>query len=255
MNLANSFVVTRRQRSVRHISLVLCCSAVFSMWNIMQLLQPQHVLVHAFAPQSLRQSTQMNEIKNYSISFRRQLSKMHEIKNDNILDRFVNPKIQDPALPLTEAGIVQIVAPTFQLLWLRSVQSPLPTWSAPLYDTTFVLPRGYLLAPTLIHGAALACCWILGCLAARGFEQDAYEGDLKTVLFSTARAGAFACGVLILATQIDLYQELGGYVQFGESVETDFRIYQAFSDIGRDIFFEAIVLFSWRAFRSKVPSL
>ena len=70
-----------------------------------------------------------------------------------------------------------------------------------------------------------------------------------------ARAGAFACGVLILATQIDLYQELGGYVQFGESVETDFRIYQAFSDIGRDIFFEAIVLFSWRSFRSKLPLL
>jgi hypothetical protein len=86
---------------------------------------------------------------------------------ENILDRFTDPKIEDPRLPLTEAGIAQIVAPTLELFWLRINQSPFPSWAAPLYDYTFT-PRGALLAPTLVHGAGLACCWLLGCLAAKG---------------------------------------------------------------------------------------
>lgn len=173
---------------------------------------------------------------------------------ERILDRFINPKIQDPALPLTEAGLAQICAPTFQLLWLRSANSPLPSWTLPLYDTTFVLPRGYLLAPTLIHGSGLACCWILGSLAVKGYEQKVVEGNWKKVLFSTARAGAFATGLLIFGTQFDLYQEMG-YVQVGDSPETDLRIYQALVETINDIFFEALVLFPWRLFRSKAATL
>ena len=169
---------------------------------------------------------------------------------EGVLDRFTNPRIDDPRLPLTEAGIAQIIAPSLQLFWLRSLNSPFPSWAAPIYDYTFV-PRGAALAPTLIHGAGLACCWLLGCLAVRGYERDIFEGELSQVVLSTIKAGAFACGVLISCTQLDLYQEMGGYVQLGASQETDLRIYRALVEIINDIVFEAGCLLTWRVLRSK----
>jgi hypothetical protein len=237
-NATKKLRIRRRRSSLFHMPTIVLCSLIVCIMSTKQLISvsPQTQVVEAFVPQPKlfrkQQSTQMKE---------------------NFLDRFTSPKIEDPVLPLTEAGIAQIVAPTIQLFWLRSMQSPFPSWTTPLYDYTF-MPRGYLLAPTLIHGAGLACCWLLGSLAARGFEREAYEGDLKTVLFSTARAGAFATGLLIFGTQIDLYFDMGGYVQIGDSPETDLRIYRALVEIINDVFFEAITLFSWRAFRSKVDN-
>lgn len=180
-------------------------------------------------------------------------SPLNERNDDNrgVLDRFTDPVIEDPALPLTEAAIAQIVAPTLQLVWLRLNQSPDPSWASPLYDYTFT-PRGALLAPTLIHGAGLACCWLAGCVAAEAFSKDAYEGTLGQVTTATLRAGAFACGLLILATQLDLYQEFGSYVQVGDSAEVDLRIYRALVEVINDIFFEFVVLLSWRLVRSKL---
>ena len=171
--------------------------------------------------------------------------------NESVLDRFTSPKIDDPRLPLTEAGIAQIVAPSLQLFWLKSLNSPFPSWANPIYDFTFV-PRGAVLAPTLIHGAGLACCWLLGCLAVKGYQQETFEAELPQVLLSTIKAGAFACGVLIMGTQIDLYLEMGGYVQLGDSPETDARIYRALVEIINDIFFEASTLLAWRALRASV---
>ena len=172
--------------------------------------------------------------------------------NLGLLDRFLNPRIDDPALPLTEAGLVQVVGPTLQLFWLVSLDSPYPSWAQPFYDYTFAA-RGAFLAPTLIHGAGLACCWLLGCLAARAWEQPAFrakDGDYGRVLGSTIQAGAFACGVLVLATQYDLYRDLGAFVQVGDSPESDLRIYRALVEVINDIFFEFIVLVPWRLFRS-----
>jgi len=238
----------RRRRSTFHMSNAFFCS-IAGIILTMQLILPQATqVVQAFVPQ--QQVLTPSSPRSFEFRHQSTSTKMKE----NILDRFVDPKIEDPALPLTEAGIAQIVAPSLQLFLLTSIQSPLPSWATPLYDYTF-LPRGYLLAPTLIHGAGLACCWLLGCLAARGFEREAYEGDLPMVLLSTVRAGAFACGIFILATQIDLCIEMKGFVQIGDSPETDLRIYQASVETINDIVFEAITLLSWRAFRSKVPSL
>ena len=175
-----------------------------------------------------------------------------EQQDGGVLDRFLNPVIDDPALPLTEAGIAQIIAPTLQLVWLRLNMSPDPSWARPLYDYTFS-PRGALLAPTLIHGAGLACCWLAGCVAARAYEKTAFEGTTGQVVVSTIRAGAFACGLLVFATQFDLYQDFGQkYVQWGDSPETDIRIYRALVEVINDIFFEFVVLLSWRLVRSKV---
>eukprot|EP00980_Cylindrotheca_fusiformis_P001647 scaffold374_cov124-Cylindrotheca_fusiformis.AAC.6 len=177
-------------------------------------------------------------------------------ENDNLLERFANPTIDDPWLPLTEAGIAQIVAPSLQLFWLASVKSPFPTWATPFFVSDWTAPaRGSFLAPTLIHGAGLACCWLLGALASKGYEQQAFEGDFGTVFLSTAKAGAFAVGVLILATQFDLYTEMGGYVSVGESVETDARIYRAAGELINDCVFEAITLLSWRLYRSAAANM
>lgn len=171
----------------------------------------------------------------------------------SILNRFSNPIIDDPAMPLTEAGLVQIVAPTLQLFWIVSLDSPYPSWAQPLVDTTFT-SRGAFLAPTLIHGAGLACCWLLGCLAAKAYEKPNFRitaaGDYRPIVSSTIQAGAFACGLLIFATQVDLYQEFQGYVQVGESATTDARIYRALVEVINDIVFEFIVLLPWRIFRS-----
>jgi hypothetical protein len=182
-------------------------------------------------------------------------------KNDNegsdddngLLDRFLKPKIDDPALPLTEAGIAQIAGPTLQLFWLVSLNSPYPSWATPLYDPTFP-SQGAFLVPTLIHGAALSCCWLLGCLAAKAYEQSAYKGTFGSVTASTVKAGAFACGILILGTQFDLYQEYGGYVQLGDSAEADLRIYRASVEVINDIFFAVATLLPWRLFRSTLAN-
>jgi len=124
------------------------------------------------------------------------------------------------------------------------------------------------LAPTLIHGAGLAVCWLAGALAAKSFERDAFSlllpteddddydggklsiGDTirqyDTVLIRLFQAGAFASGILIVSTQIDLLLEFQRYIQFGESEETDFRLLLASVEVINDIFFEALVLASWR---------
>lgn len=124
------------------------------------------------------------------------------------------------------------------------------------------------MAPTLIHGAGLAVCWIAGALAAQMYEKDAFilrelgevQGDspselnlwdkvrrYDTVLFRLIKAGAFATGILIVSTQVDLLLEFKGhYVQFGESPETDLRLLVATVEVINDVFFEALVIGSWR---------
>lgn len=176
-------------------------------------------------------------------------------ENDNLLDRFTNPVIDDPWLPLNEALVAQVVAPSLQLFWLASANSPFPSWATPFLSDFNFAPRGSFLAPTLIHGAGLACCWLLGALASKGYEQKAYEGSFGTVFASTVKAGAFACGLLILATQFDLYTDMGGYVQVGDSVETDVRIYKATVEVINDCVFEGITLLGWRLYRSAAAPL
>ena len=71
--------------------------------------------------------------------------------NDSLLDRFTSPKLDDPWLPFTEAGLAQIVAPSLQLFFLASANSPFPSWAAPFFTDFSFAPRGSFLAPTLIQ--------------------------------------------------------------------------------------------------------
>eukprot|EP00559_Dactyliosolen_fragilissimus_P002567 CAMPEP_0184867178 /NCGR_PEP_ID=MMETSP0580-20130426/25302_1 /TAXON_ID=1118495 /ORGANISM="Dactyliosolen fragilissimus" /LENGTH=284 /DNA_ID=CAMNT_0027367271 /DNA_START=66 /DNA_END=920 /DNA_ORIENTATION=+ len=184
--------------------------------------------------------------------------------NNNVIDRFLSPIIDDRGLPLADTLIAQIVAPTLQVFWLSANHAPRPTWLQPYFASSatqnlFQLApaRGSLVAPTLIHGAGLACCWILGALASEGFQSDAFNisggRGYKTVLSRLLRAGSFATGVLILSTQLDLLREYGGqYVQFGQSDETDVRLLSALVEVINDVFFEGIVLGSWRIYRASL---
>lgn len=183
--------------------------------------------------------------------------------NDNtsdILSRFISPVIDDPALPLSDVLVAQIIAPSIQVVWLSLNHAPAPSWLRPIFDmnTQLFAARGSLVAPALIHGAALASCWIVGALAAKSYERAAIAptednlSDYGTVLWRVVQAGAFATGVLILATQADLLLEYKGqFVQPGESPEIDLRLLTGTVEVINDVFFEAVCLVSWRLFLAR----
>ena len=109
------------------------------------------------------------------------------------------------------------------------------------------------MAPTLIHGAGLACCWLMGALAAKAYERKAIDptvdgGGYGAVLGTIVKAGAFSTGVLILATQADLLLEFGRFVQPGESEATDLRLLSAWVEVINDVVFEATALTMFRMY-------
>ena len=194
---------------------------------------------------------------------------------ESILRRFTSPVIDDPFLPLTDVLVAQIVAPSLQISWLSLLHAPSPSWIRPVVDTSVLYSQGQgsYLAPTLIHGAALASCWVVGALAAQAYRQDAIApvsrvpnqqqqqqqqqqppgtgglADYARVLLRVCQAGAFATGLLILCTQLDLFLEFRGqWVSFGDSPESDFRLWLAAVELGNDVCFEAGSLLTWRLF-------
>ena len=212
--------------------------------------------------------------RQYSIPYSTVLfesNKEDEEQSNTLLQRFTDPIIDDPGLPLTDILIAQIVAPTLQIYWIVFNHAPTPSWLLPISSyfgsAPELAPRGSFLAPALIHGAGLAVCWMLGALAAKGFERDAFTlkgskrasvfdniGRYDNVIKSTVKAGAFASGVLIFGTQIDLLLEFGRYVQFGESEEIDLRLLVAAVEVINDIVFEAAVITSWRLIHANFMS-
>jgi len=171
--------------------------------------------------------------------------------DDGLLSRFTDPVIDDPGLPLADTLVAQIVAPSLQVFWLSLVHAPSPTWLRPIFDNSLWQVRGSLVAPTLIHGAGLAFCWLAGALAAQAYRREAIDPTVDgygTVLFRIAQAGAFATGLLILGTQIDLLVEFGRYVQPGESEEIDLRLLSAVVELINDVIFEASCITSSRLF-------
>jgi hypothetical protein len=183
----------------------------------------------------------------------------------NILSRFTAPVIDDPALPLSDALVAQVIGPSVQVAWLSLQRAPQPTWLKPIFDTDLLYTaRGSMVAPALIHGAALATCWVVGALAAKAYERQSISPvqrksgvsnesgdsswDYTLVWAATLRGGAFATGLLILATQLDLLLEFDRWVQLGESEETDFRLLVALVELVNDVFFEAVTITSWRLY-------
>lgn len=162
--------------------------------------------------------------------------------------RILSPKIDDRGLPLSDAFAAQIIGPSLQVFWLVSVSAPRPTW---LNYSVFEQFRGALLAPTLIHGAALSCCWLLGALMARAFEEDAVDPTIAgygTIFGRIFQAGCFASGCLIFSTQLDLLSEFGRWGQPGESPEIDARLLSAWVEVFNDIIFEIVAIVPLRLY-------
>ena len=183
----------------------------------------------------------------------------------SILDRFTSPVIDDKGLPLADSLLSQIVAPTMQITWLTIAHAPIPSWlysasttsNGMLFTTTATSSTsGLLIVPTLIHGAGLTLCWVLGCLAAKNYESDAFNisggRGYTTVILRLVQSGSFAVGILILSTQIDLLLEFGRYVQPGESDVIDVRLLNAIVEVINDVVFEAGVLSAWRLYRASL---
>jgi hypothetical protein len=193
-------------------------------------------------------------------------SKSEPVTSD-IIRRFTSPVIDDPGLPLSDVLVAQVIAPSLQIAWISVQHAPQPSWLQPIFDTSVLYTnRGALLAPALIHGAALASCWITGALAAKAYERKSIspvsiksqstssssspnlQWDYSIVLVAIFQSGAFAIGLLIFATQIDLFLEYKRYVQVGESDDIDFRLLVALVEVINDVVFEAVTITSWRLF-------
>ena len=109
------------------------------------------------------------------------------------------------------------------------------------------------LAPALSHGAKLSCAWIPGALAAKAYEREAYDGSVNEAVKRTVKAGCFAIGILILATQTQLSVEFAARglppPQLGDSPETDLVLNGVASELIADSVFEAVGLIAWRIVR------
>jgi hypothetical protein len=184
----------------------------------------------------------------------------------NLLRRFTDPVIDDPGLPLSDVLVAQVIGPSLQIAWISMQHAPQPSWLRPFFDIAVLYSKqGSFVAPALVHGAALASCWITGALAAKAYErncispilkqrQDLFkeqprtDWDYSNVFYAIVKSGAFASGLLLLTTQIDILLEFGRYVQFGESDEVDFRLLLASVEVLNDIVFEAVTITAWRLF-------
>ncbi|GMI01603.1 hypothetical protein TrLO_g10224 [Triparma laevis f. longispina] len=169
--------------------------------------------------------------------------------------RFINPRIDDIGLPLADSLISGIVAPV-SIVFLCATQYYTPTWLIATLPPTSILNSSLrLFPPTLSHGALLAACWLLGALASKSFESEAFSKDYKEVFKRIIQGGAFASGLLVLLTQADLFIEYGRWVQGGESPEIDLRLLKAFAELALDISVEAGWLIFWRIYRATITTV
>lgn len=181
---------------------------------------------------------------------------LQEFKNgvmfgETMRKRFTEARIDDKGLPIADALVVTTV-PVFVATCVLALGVPRPSWlvPAPWIPKWRSLP---FLAPALSHGAKLSCAWIPGALAAKAYEREAYDGSVKEAVGRTVKAGCFAIGILILATQIQLNVEFAARgappPQLGDSPETDLVLNGVASELIADAVFEAVGLIAWRIIR------
>lgn len=181
---------------------------------------------------------------------------LQEFKNgvlfgETMRKRFTEARIDDKGLPIADALVVTTV-PVFVATCVLALGVPRPSWlvPAPWIPKWRSLP---FLVPALSHGAKLSCAWIPGALAAKAFEREAYDGSVDEAVRRTVKAGCFAIGILILATQIQLSAEFAARglppPQLGDSPETDLLLNGVASELIADCAFEAVGLIAWRVVR------
>ena len=136
-------------------------------------------------------------------------------KSTSLLTPFVDPRIDDIGLPLADTLIAGVVAPVSEV-FICGVRRYSPSWLVATLPATSAVNNALRLSPaTLSHGAILASCWLLGALASRSFEREAFDVNTESgktsyseVLKRVLAGGAFASGLLIVSTQADLFVEV-----------------------------------------------
>eukprot|EP00242_Pyramimonas_sp_CCMP2087_P014805 CAMPEP_0198206784 /NCGR_PEP_ID=MMETSP1445-20131203/10330_1 /TAXON_ID=36898 /ORGANISM="Pyramimonas sp., Strain CCMP2087" /LENGTH=212 /DNA_ID=CAMNT_0043879621 /DNA_START=509 /DNA_END=1143 /DNA_ORIENTATION=+ len=153
-----------------------------------------------------------------------------------IKKRFDSPVVDDRGLPIADA-LVCVSAAVFVATVFLALGLPRPSWvvAAAWVPKWRSLPFVF---PAVQHGSSLATCWILGALAGENYEAAAYSSTRGEALKRTLRSGAFATGILILATQLTTYVtfKTQGLPLFpGESVDGDFLLARIQTELMLDI--------------------
>jgi hypothetical protein len=165
-------------------------------------------------------------------------------KDRSLVDRFLNPVVDDPGLILADAQISGIILPGIEAIVFFAAGAR-PSWLGP--------PGTSLFAPTISHGCGLALCWLCGALSARAYEEAAYS-KTDVAISRTLAGGSFAVGLLILATQARL--ALSGFAGISDpGLVVDQNLIeqiQAASDLILDVAFEATGLLAWRIYRTSL---
>lgn len=156
-------------------------------------------------------------------------------------ERFTSARIDDRGLPIADA-LVATSVPVFVALVVLALGIPRPSWLVP--SPWVPKLRGGLpfLPAALSHGAKLAFCWIPGALAARAYEEEAYDGTVEEAVSRTVKGGCFAVGLLIIITQLTLT------AKFAAMVRGTFKCRPHFTEMGHETacffcFFSCCLLF------------
>lgn len=178
-------------------------------------------------------------------------------EQDNaLLRRFLTPRVDDGGLPIADS-LVCLSMPVLLATVVLAGGLPRPSWlvAAPFVPRVRALP---FVLPAVGHGLTLASCWVLGAFAAAAYRQEAYgsTGSTRDVLAYTLKAGAFASGLLILLTQLQIYLQLGGAATGAWAVPgfpssaADMVIVQRTTELAVDIGLEAAMMTAWRLYRA-----
>lgn len=177
---------------------------------------------------------------------------------DGVLGRFMRPRVDDGGLPIADS-LVAISAPVLLATVILAGGLPRPSWLVPAAFVPDVRALPFVL-PAVGHGITLATCWVLGAFAAAAYTKEAYGagGSTLQTLAYTARAGAFATGLLILLTQAQLYAEvgpaaIGAWAEPGfPATAADFIIVRRTDELALDVAVEAAAMTSWRLYRASL---
>eukprot|EP00929_Paragymnodinium_shiwhaense_P016614 TRINITY_DN125111_c0_g1_i1.p1 TRINITY_DN125111_c0_g1~~TRINITY_DN125111_c0_g1_i1.p1 ORF type:complete len:355 (+),score=52.08 TRINITY_DN125111_c0_g1_i1:130-1194(+) len=170
----------------------------------------------------------------------------YDYLDDDVVDRFLNPRIDDFTFVFEDMLFSGILAPALSVFLVVLTNKYVPGYL--LYEG--VRKRAVLL-PTLLHGVSLAFYWLLGALAARAYEAEAIDRNYpQETLVRTLKACAFATGCLVVVTVTSVRLSTGEGL--AKSPEGDVAFIKATLDILLDTIFEVNVMVAWRLLRSQV---
>mmetsp|Transcript_10245 Transcript_10245/g.12227 ORF Transcript_10245/g.12227 Transcript_10245/m.12227 type:complete len:287 (-) Transcript_10245:68-928(-) len=213
--------------------------------------QSRQLKVHAKESKddnSNHDGSEAEDIESLKDAFDEGLSYGQNVRKE-VLSRFLSPVIDDRGLPLADAlvttsssllvAIVVLAADIIRPSWLQPLEW-VPTWRS--------LP--YIL-PAITHGSLLSLCWILGGLAAQGYQKASWESRQAAAAF-TAKAWAFAVSMMIIGVQLGLAKEAishGVLPLLGEDEGLDMLAVSKYSELTVDAIAVGAVMGLWRQYR------